>query len=111
MNDDRKKPILPWIVALLIGLPVMYVASFGPACWRTSHVADQRLRSFDEELPIDAIFDPLLKVFWGDGWPRRGDFLDKYSRLCANENWRIGRRGCATRPNFSWSRSWYPGTP
>jgi len=32
MSDERK-PVWPWIVALLIGLPVMYVASFGPACW------------------------------------------------------------------------------
>jgi len=33
MSDDPKKPLWPWIVALLIGLPVLYVASFGPACW------------------------------------------------------------------------------
>ena len=31
MNDDRKKPLWPWIVALLIGLPVLYVLSSGPA--------------------------------------------------------------------------------
>ena len=30
MSDDRK-PLWPWVVALLIGLPVLYVASFGPA--------------------------------------------------------------------------------
>jgi hypothetical protein len=36
MDDDRKKPLWPWIAALLIGLPVLYVASFGPACWLTS---------------------------------------------------------------------------
>jgi hypothetical protein len=30
MTDDRK-PIWPWIVALLIGLPVLYVVLFGPA--------------------------------------------------------------------------------
>jgi hypothetical protein len=33
MSDDRKKPLWPWIVALLIGLPALYVASFGPVCW------------------------------------------------------------------------------
>jgi hypothetical protein len=32
MSDERKA-VWPWIVALLIGLPVLYVASFGPACW------------------------------------------------------------------------------
>ena len=30
---DKLKPQCPWIVALLIGLPVVYIASFGPACW------------------------------------------------------------------------------
>jgi hypothetical protein len=33
MSEERKPAIWPWIVALLIGLPVLYVASFGPACW------------------------------------------------------------------------------
>ena len=32
MSDERK-PVWPWIVAPLIGLPVLYVVSFGPACW------------------------------------------------------------------------------
>jgi hypothetical protein len=33
MSDNCRKSVWPWIVALLIGLPVLYVASFGPACW------------------------------------------------------------------------------
>jgi hypothetical protein len=33
MSDDRKSPLWPWIVSLLIGLPVLYVGSYGPACW------------------------------------------------------------------------------
>src|SRR5262249_20296094 len=33
MVEDRKKPVWPWIVAVLIGLPALYMASFGPACW------------------------------------------------------------------------------
>ena len=32
MSDERKKAgVWPWIVALLIGLPVLYVLSSGPA--------------------------------------------------------------------------------
>jgi hypothetical protein len=31
MSEPRKKPLWPWIVALLIGLPVLYVVSSGPA--------------------------------------------------------------------------------
>jgi len=30
---DHKRPLWPWIATLLIGLPVLYVASFGPVCW------------------------------------------------------------------------------
>jgi len=33
MNDDQQRPLWPWIVSMLIGLPVLYVVSFGPACW------------------------------------------------------------------------------
>jgi len=37
MSDDRKTPAWPWIVALLIGPPVLYVASFGLACALAEH--------------------------------------------------------------------------
>src|SRR5262245_17837171 len=33
MSDDRKTPLWPWIVALVIGLPVMYAALSGPLSW------------------------------------------------------------------------------
>jgi hypothetical protein len=32
MSEDYKPQIWPWIAALAILLPVLYVASFGPAC-------------------------------------------------------------------------------
>jgi hypothetical protein len=52
MSDDRKKPIWPWIVALLIGLPVLYVASLGPACW----LADRGMISWSE------VYRPLARL-------------------------------------------------
>jgi hypothetical protein len=33
MSEQRKKPLWPWIAALLIGLPVLYVLSRGPVEW------------------------------------------------------------------------------
>jgi hypothetical protein len=40
MTSDRKNPLWPWIVALLIGLPVLYVLSFGPTfCLMTRGMA------------------------------------------------------------------------
>jgi hypothetical protein len=39
---EERKLLWPWIATLLIGLPVLYVASFGPACW----LADRDFVSF-----------------------------------------------------------------
>jgi len=36
MNDERK-PVWPWIVALLMGLPILYQLSLGPWVWVLSH--------------------------------------------------------------------------
>jgi hypothetical protein len=35
--SEARKPLWPWIAALLIGLPVLYVVSIGPACWLFDH--------------------------------------------------------------------------
>ena len=35
MSDERRISVWPWAAAVLLGLPVIYVASFGPACWVT----------------------------------------------------------------------------
>src|SRR5262245_3260594 len=34
---DKPRRLRPWIVAALIGLPVLYVGSFGPACWLSAY--------------------------------------------------------------------------
>jgi len=33
MNENRTPPFWPWIVVLLVALPVFYLGSFGPAVW------------------------------------------------------------------------------
>jgi hypothetical protein len=52
MSEEKKKRGVAWIAVLLIGLPVLYVASFGPAIWLT------RTR----EPPL------LAAVYWPLGW-------------------------------------------
>jgi hypothetical protein len=37
MSDDRKRPLWPSILALLVGLPVLYVASSAPVIWVRQH--------------------------------------------------------------------------
>lgn len=33
MSKEQKKAVWPWIVALVVGLPAVYVLSSGPAIW------------------------------------------------------------------------------
>ena len=55
MNEDRKPHVWPWIVALMIGLPVLYVASFGPACW----IAGRNVELCET---VEWIYSPVLEV-------------------------------------------------
>ena len=61
MSDDRK-PLWPWLAALLLGLPVLYVASFGPACWVSARVP--------------ALHSGFDQVYWPLGWMAvRGPYI------------------------------------
>lgn len=54
MNALKKRPLWPFLTAALLGLPVLYVASFGPACWIASR--------------NKAIQPAFQKLFWPVGW-------------------------------------------
>src|SRR5262245_20955652 len=56
MSEERK-PLWPWIVALLIGLPVLYVASFGPACW----MAD---KDYLSDRNVWLVYRPIIWTYW-----------------------------------------------
>jgi hypothetical protein len=67
MSEDGKKPLWPWIAALLIGLPVLYVASFGPACWLIAtedHVAGPS--------DVMVVYWPLGRAAWSWNGPWTG---------------------------------------
>ncbi len=98
MSDDRKKHLWPWIVALLIGLPVLYVASFGPACWISSRFNIGRKVLPTAYRPITAgirikDFQWCIAQLRAGGsvtmQPRRSglDVLDWYSRVGSAEHW------------------------
>jgi hypothetical protein len=77
MNDDRK-PVWPWIASLLMGLPVLYVASIGPGYALMSRI-DRR--------PSNAIWSsycvPIQLVM------ERNETVDRavrsYCRVCNGE--------------------------
>jgi hypothetical protein len=57
MSDERKTSVWALVAALLIGLPGLYVASFGPACWfSASHPAIAPR--------IAKLYWPLTKAAW-----------------------------------------------
>jgi hypothetical protein len=67
MSDERKMRVWPWIAALLIGLPVLYVLSSGP----TQTVA---FRSHVSYLPVLASSGPgsmaaVSDIDMGRWWP------------------------------------------
>jgi hypothetical protein len=60
MSEERKKSgAWPWIVALLIVLPVLYVLSFGPACWLASKSGE----AYSDIRPSRGLF-----IYWPLGW-------------------------------------------
>ena len=42
MSDEQKRPLWPWIVAILIGLSLLYVLSSGPMQILACHLTEER---------------------------------------------------------------------
>jgi hypothetical protein len=81
MNDDRK-PLWPWIASLLIGLPLLYVASFGPASWIASRTDD-----FGETPEILlTLYRPVEQV-WRKGPEPVAIVINRYCYAFAAPGW------------------------
>jgi hypothetical protein len=93
MSEPRKKPLWPWSVALLIGLPVLYVASSGPTRMVAFHQSSTGISETGIGFKYFAadewwlkLYDPLLWVSeqsWGSPLNRYWDWfpLDDTPRL------------------------------
>jgi hypothetical protein len=57
MTDRRKRPLWLWIAATVIALPVLYAASFGPACWLASTLDSPSLWTAGE-----IVYRPLVLI-------------------------------------------------
>src|SRR5262245_28783514 len=78
MSDDRK-PVWPWIVALLIGLPMLYVASFRPACGPVEHDV------LPQEILMTDLFSPCLHVVV-DGPAPLGTIISTWAKCCGGDD-------------------------
>jgi hypothetical protein len=97
MSEERKQ-VWPWFVALLIALLLLYVASFGPACWTVSRFGNERI--------VNVAYRPVIWIWDNTALPV-GGFLRWYSRLGAEKgwiwrHWNIGSEGSEAR----WERRW-----
>lgn len=63
---ERKRPLWPFLTAALIGLPVLYVLSFGPVAWLSAH----SLLPEELLLPVVIFYSPLIWAINSEGSPR-----------------------------------------
>ena len=71
--DNERKPLWPWIMALLVALPVLYVLSFGPACWLNE-------RGFLGMNAVSSVYSPVLATAENGRLPK---IIEWYARLGA----------------------------
>ena len=90
MSEERKIRVWPWITAGIL-LPVLYIASFGPACWITSQLDP-------EESAIGTIYWPVLETCW-QGEQSWGWIL-WYAHLGAHSGWAM--EYSRSRDEFNW---------
>jgi len=63
MSQRKQRPQWPLLAATLIGLPVLYVASFGPACWIVRY-AYEHGHLGDMGFPIRAYLAVYAPLIW-----------------------------------------------
>jgi hypothetical protein len=71
--SDSKPSVWPWVVVVLVCLPLLYVALFGPACWLAG-------RSVLPGRQTSAIYRPLVRLACTDRGAA-GKSLRWYARL------------------------------
>ncbi len=95
MSDDRKSSLWPWIVALLIGLPVMYVGSYALLVHRTSWVGKIPFPGDDPVIfdrpPYYSATIPKVGYFsiGEDGWGRVFAPIHRLDRKLRPEHWTL----------------------
>ena len=103
---NRRERWAKWtLVGTVIGLPVLYVVSFGPACWISSHVLDKDYDEDDDGTGVTAetvssLYEPIFRLAWR-GHPIIREPLFWYASAGANENWAPAYSGDG---HFYWGR-------
>jgi hypothetical protein len=92
MEDQRKKPVWPWITILLFAVLVGYPLSIGPYLWLSDVASDGARRAspdtwsiaYSAVVFIDPVYDPLRWIM------ARSEVSDRaWNRYCSR--WRIAK--------------------
>lgn len=90
MSEERKRASASfWATVILLLLPPLYAASFGPFCWIASRV------NADGGSAIAVAYQPLMRLWWGKvprdydpAWRYEVDgLLVKYADLGSAHDW------------------------
>src|SRR5262249_27402552 len=73
---NRHERWAKWTLAMVLGVPVLYVASFGPACWLTSQVDIRREAVTPHRILIAYL--PLVRALEQDPGSHYGHWLCRW---------------------------------
>jgi hypothetical protein len=73
---NRRERWAKWMLAVVFSVPVLYVASFGPACWATAERNDS-----NEWNPVMLAYWPIGCVRWYSYSGPIVEFLDWWANL------------------------------
>ena len=85
----RRERWAKWTLATVVSLPVLYVASFGPACW----LVDRELLPSD---PIELAFRPIVRFLMNGENPVVRRTIVGYASICGGEDTAL-----------SWDSNWW----
>jgi len=87
---NRREKWAKWALAAMAGVPLMYVASFGPLCWVLAIPADefrQRLNERQRDGLISDLPNRLAYFYWplgrmiSESRPGKPSVIERYARL------------------------------
>jgi hypothetical protein len=95
MTSDRNKPgVAFWATVVVVALPLIYVLSFGPACWISSH-------SGIGVYALPKVYRPILEAMSSSR--SVADLCNSYAKAGARSGWQWVDASDSAAPIWLWS--------
>src|SRR5262245_14028997 len=90
MTSDRKKPgVAFWVTVVVVALPLVYVLSFGPACWWFATPNEERAVRFIDLRKLGAQYtgtETHVHAKWGNTKTHNRICVGDIDRMVSQEN-------------------------